>query len=525
MAVEIMPHDQVRKSIIQGLREVLAGNIAVRPWYAVAAVMIATLMTSYHTRILALMLAELRGVWGLTYDEGAELNTVATALQLLIAPAIPLTAAIVGPRRVLLYCALGFAFLTFITPFMVGIKALLVVHGLTAILLGCFIPATLTVVFRNLPPRFWLLALSFYTLRLTVATYSGVSMAGIYIDELGWHFFYWQQTFFAMVVAGLTVYSLPIEKNINKALWKKTDKGSVAIFCISLTMIFAGLDEGNRLDWFESGKICALLTGGIVLFMFFIFWQFVSDAPFAHPRVLRRNVILPMTVGGFFGFLSMAGALAIPNFLGTVGGLKAEQSGKILWLVLLLQIFLVPLSIRLLRILDARLVTAMGVVAMMAGCWFGTFITHDWRAVNFVPALIAFAVGNAFVFLGVMTLAVANSRPADVIPVLAYAQIPRVLGPTLAASILTSLITQLEKIHSALLMPYTDMARSVVREAYNNGSTLSSMSNLIRQEAYVLAYRDLYQTIFVLGIFALLALMMMKPAPSNAMTPNGYTEH
>ncbi|HIC2071255.1 TPA: MFS transporter, partial [Raoultella ornithinolytica] len=215
MAVEIMPHDQVRKSIIQGLREVLAGNIAVRPWYAVAAVMIATLMTSYHTRILALMLAELRGVWGLTYDEGAELNTVATALQLLIAPAIPLTAAIVGPRRVLLYCALGFAFLTFITPFMVGIKALLVVHGLTAILLGCFIPATLTVVFRNLPPRFWLLALSFYTLRLTVATYSGVSMAGIYIDELGWHFFYWQQTFFAMVVAGLTVYSLPIEKNIN----------------------------------------------------------------------------------------------------------------------------------------------------------------------------------------------------------------------------------------------------------------------------------------------------------------------
>lgn len=511
-------------SPFKGLIDALKGNVNVRPWHAVAAVMIATLMTSYHTRIMALMLADLRGVWGLSYDEGAELNTVATALQLLIAPAIPLTAIIVGPRRVLLYCALSFSAVTFITPFIVGVKALLVVHGLTAILLGCFIPATLAVVFQNLPPRFWLLALSFYTLRLTIATYSGVSLAGIYTDELGWRFFYWQQALLGLVVAALVTYSLPLAKEINVTLWKKTEKGSVAIFCISLTLIFAGLDEGNRLDWFESGEITALIAGGVVLFTFFIIWQYITKTPFAHPRVLRRNVILPMTIGGFFGFLSMAGALAIPNFLGTVGGLKSEQSGGIMWIVLLLQIFLVPLSIKFIRLVDARLVTAFGVLAMMLGCWLCTFITHDWRAEDFIPALIAFAVGNATVFIGVMTLAVANSQPADIVAVLAYAQIPRVVGPTLASSIVTALITHLEKMHSALLTPYIDNVRSSVKQAWLQGETVSSLDSLVRQEAYVLAYKDLYQIIFVLGVFALITLSLMKAAPANALTPSGYQE-
>lgn len=59
----------------------------------------------------------------------------------------------------------------------------------------------------------------------------------------------------------------------------------------------------------------------------------------------------------------------------------------------------------------------------MFGCWLCTSITHEWREADFIPALIAFAVGNATVFIGVMALAVANSQPADVVSVPAYSGI------------------------------------------------------------------------------------------------------
>lgn len=503
-------------------RVVLKGDITPRPFLAVAAVLVATLMTSFHTRLFAMALADLRGVWRLSFDQGAELNTVAQALQLLIAPAIPLLCFIFGSRRVLLSCALAFAFVTALTPFASGQAAVFVLHGVTAILLGCFIPATLATVFTSLPPKLWLIALSIYTVRLTFALHSGVSIVGFYVEDLGWQSIYWQASISGLVVAALVVFGIP-QAAVKWAAWKGVDKGSAAMFCVALTMIYAGLDEGNRLDWFNSGEIVALIGGGLVLFGVFLAWQWVTPAPFAHPRVLKRNVILAMLAGACFGFLCMASALLVPNFLGTVGGLKAEQSGDSLLLVVALQVIFVPLAIVAIKRIDARLTLAFGIVCMMVGCYMGTQITHDWASADFTGMMVAFAAGNAFTFLSVMTIAVANATPSDIIGVLAYAQIPRVLGPTLASALIVTGISKREQLHSALLTPYVDMARAQVADRVAQlGGSLGQLDAMVRKESYVLAFNDLFAMCFLVGLVGLVVAACMAPAPPNSMTPSGY---
>src|SRR3954451_23191114 len=67
--------------------------------------------------------------------------------------------------------------------------ALSVVHGL---LLGTFVPATLMIVFRNLPIRWWLPAISIYSIRVGFALDTSSSLVGFYVDHLGWQWLYWQ---------------------------------------------------------------------------------------------------------------------------------------------------------------------------------------------------------------------------------------------------------------------------------------------------------------------------------------------
>jgi DHA2 family multidrug resistance protein len=500
----------------------LKGTVTARPWGAVAAVLVATLMTSFYTRYFSLALADLRGVWGLSVDEGAELNTVVNALQLLSAPAIPLAAAIFGARRIILYCALLFALTTGLTPFASGHLAVFLLHGLTGVLLGCFVPATLATIFRNLPPKFWLLPLALYTARLTLTLHGGVTLTATYVEHLGWQGMYWQATVCSLAVAALAAWSIPAEP-VNKVLLNMADKGGAAMFCIALTLLYAGLDEGNRLDWFESGEIGALIGGGLLLFAAFLLWQRYAGKPFAHPRVLaNRNGTMAMLIGLFFGMLNMGSAMLIPNFLGTVGGLKAEQSGDILWVVVALQLVCVPLAMFSIRRLDARLTLAFGIVCMMIGCWYGSQVTHEWRGTDFLPVVLWFAPGCAFCFLSIMVLAVANSRPPDILSVLAYAQIARVLAPTFSAAIVSTLLRKREAVHSALLAPYVDSARDIVRHALANGpGAVSMLGNLVRREAYVLAFHDLNMYGFWCGVAGLCLVALMRSSPPNPLTPTG----
>src|ERR1700753_2073905 len=99
----------------------------------------------------------------------------------------------------------------------------------------------------------------------------------------------------------------------------------------SVSMIYAGLDQGNRLDWLESGTVMALLLGGAALFVVFLVNEACLPEPWAHVNVLfNRNIGLGLLVILLYTLTSLSNSSLIPNFLGTVTGLRPEQSGVLL---------------------------------------------------------------------------------------------------------------------------------------------------------------------------------------------------
>jgi DHA2 family multidrug resistance protein len=499
-------------SVLRFWRALTAGNPQARPVGAVVAILLGALMTSLFTRDFGISLADIRGGYGLSVDEGAWLNTVTNASQLLAAPGVPLLVVMFGARRVLVTSAVAFIMTTLATPLASGLPAIFALHAADGFLLGCFVPASLAIVFGNLSPRYWLMAVGLYSVRLTLALHTGVSLSGWFVEDLGWQAIYWQATLFGAAFLALAAVSFP-GRPPNWALWRRTNKGEVMMYAVGLTLFYAGLDQGNRLDWLASGTVIALLVGGVVLVGAAVAWQFISPVPFAHPgSLLRRNIYLPMIIVTMFGVMSGATSLLIPGFLSTVGQLKPAQSGAALWWVDLVQVAAIPMTIWSIRRGDIRLTLAVGLLLVMTGCWLGSGLTHSWRAGDFAMMSMLIGAGNAAVLLTCIAITVANSAREELISLVAYIQVPRVVGPELAGAILNTLIRKREAVHSAMVGSAVDPVRSAAL-----GNVSARLGSVVRREAFVLGYVDAYQFCFWVATAALFLAMFLRPTPPHPL--------
>src|SRR6202023_2992737 len=130
-------------------------------------------LPNFDSRLTSVGLPDLRGAFSLGFDEGAWLSTASIGSQIFIAPAVAWLATPFGLPRVLGIPSLVYALISLVIPLVRDyptLIALCIVHGM---LLGTFVPATLMIVFRNLPIRWWLPAIGLYLIRVGVSVVTG----------------------------------------------------------------------------------------------------------------------------------------------------------------------------------------------------------------------------------------------------------------------------------------------------------------------------------------------------------------
>ena len=517
-----------------GRGPVSRGGVARQPLFAVAAVLLGSFLANFDSRLTTVGLPDLRGAFGLSFDEGAWLSTAGIGSQIFIAPAVAWLATVFGLRRVLGIPSLVYALVSLIIPFVRDypmLIALSVVHGL---LLGTFVPATLMIVFRNLPIRWWLPAIALYSIRVGFALDSSTSLVGFYVDHLGWQWLYWQGVVIAPLM-GLMVYLGTPSDPVNRGLLREADWGGMLLLGASVGMIYAGLDQGNRLDWLSSGTVTALLLGGGALFVAFLINESLTAQPWAHVNVLfSRNIGLSLVVILLYTLTSLSNASLVPNFLGNIALLRPEQSGLLLLTYGALPMFmLVPISIWLLRHFDARTVTVLGFACFAAANLWGTQLTHEWAREDFIGIVLLQAVGQSMTLLPLIIIALSNSDPSRATSFAAYIQIMRLGGAEIGVALMGTWLRVREQIHSFYIGQNLEVGDvNVVRAlkqladhfaAHGAGSAqaraVGTLASFVAREANVLAYIDGFWLCFWLAISGLGCIALITRAPPGPFTP------
>ncbi|MGY8709872.1 MFS transporter [Bradyrhizobium sp. 18BD] len=510
------------------------GGIAPQPLFAVAAVLLGSFLANFDSRLTTVGLPDLRGAFGLSFDEGAWLSTAGIGSQIFIAPAVAWLATVFGLRRVLGIPSLVYAAASAIIPFVHDYSTLLVLSVAHGLLLGTFVPATLMIVFRNLPIRWWLPAIALYSIRVGFALDTSSSLVGFYVDHLGWQWLYWQGVVIAPLM-GLMVYLGTPSEPLNRALLREADWGGMVLLGAAVAMIYAGLDQGNRLDWLGNGTVMALLAAGAVLFVAFLINESLVRQPWAHVNVLfSRNIGLSLVVILLYTLTSLSNSSLVPNFLGNVGLLRPEQSGILLLTYGALPMFvLVPISIWLLRHFDARTVTVVGFACFAAANLWGTQLTHDWAREDFIGIVLLQAVGQSTTLLPLIIIALSNSDPSRATSFAAYIQIMRLGGAEIGVALMGTWLRVREQVHSFyigqnLTVGDVDVVRMLKRladhfAAHGAGSAparaVGTLASFVAREANVLAYIDGFWLCFWLAMAALGFIALITRAPPGPFTP------
>jgi DHA2 family multidrug resistance protein len=520
-----------------GRGPVSLGGIAPRPLFAVGAVLLGAFLANFDSRLTSVGLPDLRGAFSLGFDEGAWLSTAGIGSQIFIAPAVAWLATAFGLRRVLAIPSLLFALISLIIPFVRHYPLLIVLSIMHGMLLGTFVPATLMIIFRNLPIRWWLPAIAIYAIRVGFALDTSTSAVGFYVEHWGWQWIYWQGALIAPLM-GVLVYLGTPHEDVNRDLVRNADWGGMLLLGTSVSMIYAGLDQGNRLDWLESGTVMALLLGGAALFVAFLVNQACVRNPWAHVNVLfSRNVGLSLVAILFYTLTSLSNSSLVPNFLSVVALMRPEQSGVLLLTFgALPMIVLVPLSIFLLRHFDARFVLIVGLSAFATANLLGTQLTHDWARGDFATIVLLQSIGQAFTLFPVIILAVSNSDPARATAFAAYIQIMRLGGAEIGIALMGTWLRVREQVHSNFIGLHVESGAVDVTRALEQLSegfaghgaatasarALATLSNEIAREANVLAYIDGFWLCFWLAIVALILVSLMTRAPPGPFTPEPF---
>src|SRR5271170_6577880 len=444
--------------IAQATAKAIPSEISPRTLVGILGVLIGAHLVTLTGRMLSLGMADLRGHVGIGFDEGAWLDSAYNASLMFIGPFSVYLGGLLGPRRVLLFAAGVFtvtcAFLPLIHSYSLLVAAL-IVAGLTS---GTFYPLTLTFALRISPLRLLPFTMAFYATFIDGAVNVAPSLYGWYREHLSWHWMFWNSALIAPVMMICIYFGVPA------APVRKKD-GPVPSFVgflylsAGLALMFAAIQQGERLDWWRSGVFNALFWSGAFFTLCALIRRLRGPNPLvALPYLWKRNTVLLGSLLFWFRFTLTLTIILIPQSL-AIHGFEADQIGPaIIWsaIPLLPVAFIAGLLMR--RGVDPRLIFAAGLTCTALAAVLSAQYTSAWAAENYYRTELLTGVGQAFSLIGLVGCIILQGvfsgglmKPQWMLTFSAYFHVIRLFGGTAGAVYMAHFLADREKLHSNLL--------------------------------------------------------------------------
>lgn len=503
------------------------------PWLGLVAVLMGTFISTLNTRFSSFGLADIRGAVHAGFDEGAWITTAQTSAQMFVTVIAVWMGAAFGPRRVLMGASIAFALISIVTPFSPNLPTLLAMQFLGGLASGFFIPLTLSFILLNTPPRYWPFGIALYALNLELSLNISASLEGWYVDHLSWVWIYWQNVPLAFVMSLCLSRGIPIKRITTPP---PADFYGLVTGGAGLALIYAALDQGNRLDWLNSGLVWALLAAGTLLLASLLVHVLRSERP-----VLDLKVVLgpPMPsqflLIAFLRLTILSTSYLIPLFLTTVRGYRAIEVGYSLVWIAAPQLIFCPLAALMLSRSDARLVSSIGFIFISVACLMVAYnLTPIWGSYQFLPSQLLQALGQSFALSGIIFFGVLHLRPQDALTFGAILQTARLFGGELGTAFMTTLARVREQIASNLIGLHVQAGdpRVIERMQRYGAATTHAIDPIgalergrlvlgaaVRVAATTQAVIDGFIAVAVLTLVALLIVLFRSAAPEGPASP------
>jgi MFS transporter, DHA2 family, multidrug resistance protein len=491
-------------------------------------------LATLNGRMISVALPDLRGALGFGFDEASWIPTSYNMALMFIGPFSVFVGGLLGPRRVLLYAGSIFILCSILLPFSPTLRVMLFLQVISGLSSGTFYPLTLSYALRALPLRFVIYGIGVYAMDIIGVTSIGTPLVAWYTEHLSWHWIFWQSAFLTplmMLCVYLSIPHPPKRPGPKPALsWRGFLYGS-----LGLSLIYGALDQGERLDWLNSGVIVGLLVTGAFLLVVAVIRRWLSPNPMVNPMfIVNRNTFI--LVGSLFSFrfVLLSIAFLLPAVLGVNQNYRPLETGRVLlWLIVPL-ILMGVIAARLMRRFDNRLVLASGFTVVAIACLMNAQLTSAWAGDNFFITQIVIGLGLALTFTALVGSIVQNafdtdalSSPVNILTYSSFIHTIRLFGGESGTALMQRLVSVREQFHSNMIGLHIDAGNWLTSERVGTlaqalfpnsdgaveaqGRAALMLGGQVKLQAYALAYSDGYLALAFVAALTCILIAFMKP--------------
>jgi MFS transporter, DHA2 family, multidrug resistance protein len=525
-----------RQGGISALAAAFPADLSHSPLVGILGVLLGAGIVTLAGRLLSLGLADLRGNAGISFDDGAWIGSAFNIALMFIGPFTVYLGAILGPRRILLVCATVFTTVSTCLPFVHSYSLLIVFVAIAGLSSGTFYPLTLTFALRNIPLRYLALTLGLYATFIEGAVNFAPGLYGWYRDHLSWPWMFWTSAVITPAMMACVYYGIPESPKRQRS---GPPPSFVGFFYASagFALVFAALDQGQRLDWWRSGLFTALFTSGIFLLLCSVVRRLRSPNPLVDlPYVRRWNTLLLGIALFAFRFALLATVLIIPQSLSVRGFDASHFAPAVMWTAVP-DVVLAFIAAHLLnKGMDSRLLMAIGFAAIAFACIMNANLTSAWSAENYFRSELLMAVGQSFALIGLVSTIVLQAAfsggmasPFRVLTFAAFFHTVRLFGGQIGVVWMAHFIAEREKLHSYLLglqvqggdwiTEQTLRGLTAALSAKSSGIVAASgravaiVDGKLRLEAFTLTFIDGFHLIAWTCVFTLALIALLRRFP------------
>ena len=508
------------------------------PLLGILGVLLGAAIATLTGRLLSLGLADLKGNVGIGADAGSWISSSFNVATMFIGPFSVFLGALLGTRPLLLVCASVFTVVCAFAPLVHSYGLLIVLLAIAGLTSGPFYPLTLTFALRNIPLRYLALVLALYAFFIEGAVNFAPSIYGFFRNHLSWEWMFWLPAIATPVMMTCIYFGIPKSPRPQS---KKEPPSFAGFLYLSAgcALLFAALDQGQRLDWWRSGLFNGLVAGSVLFLLSALFERlrrpnFLIELPY-----LRNwNTILLAFALFSFRFVLLGTVMIIPMSV-SVRGLDAEQYGPAVFWTAVLEFTLAFVGALLLyRGIDSRLLMAIGFAAIAFACLLNSSFTSAWSPENYYPTELLMGVGQSFALLGLVssiilqaTFSGALEAPQRALTLSAFFHTVRLLGGQAGVALMGHFIADGEKLHSNLLGLHVQsgnwltvgslhglaagLAGRSNGVAAATGRALDIINSKLRLQAYSLTFIDGFHLLIWACVAMLLVTAVLRRSPMN----------
>lgn len=506
-------------------------QLATNPYVGILAVFLGAGLATLNGRLLSVGLPDLRGSLGFSFDEASWIPTALNMAMMFSGVFVVFLNAFWGPRRILLPAAAIFMFASLLLPFAPNYQVILALVVVAGVASGTFYSLTMTFVLTALPKRLIIFGIAAYAADIVFISNIASLLEGWYIEHLSWHWIFWTAAIVAPVMMICVYFGIPRRPSVDpRPSWR-----GFTYFSLGLALLYGALDQGERLDWFNSGTIAAMCVTGVLFLAATLVRRLIQPNPILKLDFLNtRNIIILALSIFVFKFVHLATIVLVPGFLGNIQRYRPLETGHTLAWVALPMFVVVWLAAVSIIHTNSRLILAVGLMLGALTCWACAHLDTSWAGSSFERLELVLAVGLACTYVGLVGSIVLEGLEAGALASAAAAatfsgfmHFIRIFGGQVGVATMTRLLSVREKFHSNMLGLQVQSGSWLTDDRLRMLSggvlpasmgpdeaqqrALALVSQQVRAQAYTLAVSDGFILIGWLVVGYLLLMLLLRP--------------